>query len=59
MAQKFELSETMPADMQDVSKKADSEGTAATPKKRKRLTIRALLRPHAASLSSWLSCGIG
>src|SRR6478672_12527398 len=41
----------MTADVQTVSQKADSEGTVAAPKKRKRLTIRALLRPHAAALT--------
>jgi ATP-binding cassette, subfamily B, bacterial len=41
----------MPAPVRTVSKKADSEKIADTPAKRKRLTIRALLRPHAAALS--------
>src|ERR1041385_3539674 len=41
----------MPAAVRTVSQKSDGGKIAGTPKKRKRLTIRALLRPHAASLS--------
>jgi hypothetical protein len=51
VAQKAELGETMPAAVQAVSKKADAGKIAPAQKKRRRLTIRALLRPHAASLS--------
>lgn len=52
MGQKSELSETMPAAGQPLPKKADAEKTAGMLKKGKRLTIRALLRPHAAALTS-------
>jgi ATP-binding cassette, subfamily B, bacterial len=51
VAQKSELSETMRAAVRTVSRKADAKEIADTPKKRKRLTIRALLRPHAAALA--------
>ena len=51
VARKSELTETMSAAVQPVSRKADAEKTADKPKKRKRLTIRALLRPHAAALT--------
>jgi hypothetical protein len=40
----------MPAAVRAVSKKDDANKVASAPKKRKRLTIGALLRPHAPSL---------
>ena len=41
----------MPAIAQAVPENANAAKIADAPKKRKRLTIRALLRPHAASLA--------
>jgi ATP-binding cassette, subfamily B, bacterial len=59
LAQKAEIVQTVPPPSRTPSQAAKDRDVAAAPKKRKRLTIRELLRPHAGSLALGLIAVIG